>query len=371
MTPPKRNILHQSPREDQGSEARVGYDYQDHCVSRLCLQMILSRDVSAIVCEYHEDVTQLMSDAPPCFYSIKKRETVKHWTLSLLKDALIKLFEKLEYKNVGKLNILANGRPDKGTQFCLYDLITLLDNPSETRDSEWEHEVDEFAKHLNKLFKDHIPLSVIQIGLRRLHIQLDWPHPDAIALHNCDLTSQVISHVWGVTCTALVAKKAYERLFAKVQKASKTPQLPLSSKRIWRSEAISILKTVICEEKLIADAAQTLIDTHTKLQRVGLESALAYALQMRMTARETKFALDLSATEWQRLKDDIATHWQRRKANATHGAAVLKDLRLVLRNVGEDWQKDLRNNQLGPEFAEGLFFEMLAICEANLSQAPT
>jgi hypothetical protein len=188
-------------------------------------------------------------------------------------------------------------------------------------------------------------------------------------LHNCDLTGQVISHIWGVTCTALVAKKAYERLFAQVQKASNTPQLPLSSKRILRSEAISILKTAICEEKLIADAAQTLIDTHTKLQKVGLEAALPYALQMRMTARETRFALDLSAVEWQKLKDDIAMQWQARKANATYGAAVFKDLRLVLKDVGDGWQKDLRNKQLGDDFAEALFFEMLAVCEANLSRS--
>jgi len=330
--------------------------------------MALDPDVAAIVCEYHEDVTQLMIGGPPCFYSIKKRDTVRHWTLSLLKDALFKLFHKLEYKNVGALNILANGRPDKGKQLCLYDLITLLDCPLELRDSQWEGEVAKFASYLEDLFNSRIPPGIIQEGLRRLHIDLGWSHPDAIALHNVDFTNEALLKIWGINCTAAVAKRAYDRLFARVQSASKTPQLPLSSKRIFRSEAISLLKTAITEEKLIPEAAQTLIDTHTKLRRVGLESHLAYALEMRMTARETKFALDLNAMQWQKLKDDIAIGWETRKANTARGTAVLKELRIVLDRVAEGWRLDLRNTQMGPEFAEGLFFEMLAICEANLSK---
>jgi iron complex transport system substrate-binding protein len=62
-----------------------------------------------------------------------------------------------------------------------------------------------------------------------------------------------------------------------------------------------------------------------------------------MAARETKFAFDLSATEWQKLKDDIAMHWQARKANGTYGAAVFKDLRMVLKDVGDEWSM---NNEL-------------------------
>jgi len=94
--------MHVAPLEDQGSESKAGFDYQDHCATRLLLEMVANDEITATVCEYHEDVTQLKVNKPPCFYSIKKRESVSNWTLGILKDPIIKLFDKLKYRNVGR-----------------------------------------------------------------------------------------------------------------------------------------------------------------------------------------------------------------------------------------------------------------------------
>lgn len=363
MSGTKRNILHVPPPEDQGSEAKAGFDYQDHCATRLCLGMITGKNITATVCEYHEDVTQLMADGPPRFYSIKKRESVTNWTLGLVKDPLVKLFDKLKYKNVGELSILGHGRPKKGN-FSLRELIVLLDYPSGDRDAEWEHEIDGFASHIKGKWGNKLSLQTIQDGLRQLSIRLDWPHPDAIAIENVNLVSETIKKVWGVSTTPLVSKSAYRALFERVQHASIKPQMPLSVKSISREEALSLLREVLASEKLVADDPQMLIDTHTKLLKAKLERYLPYALEQRMHAREVKFSLDVSSVEWKEMKDDIAIRWERRR-RLPKGIAALRQLRAVLQEVGQDWQSANRNDQLSQEFAEALFFEMLAVCEAD------
>jgi hypothetical protein len=366
MAKPKRNILHVPPSEDQGSESRVGYDYQDHCAARLCLKMAIDREGSAIVCEYHEDITQLTTKSP-CFYSVKKRDSGRHWTLGALKLPLLKLLKKRQYKNVGSLHIVTHGRPDKDSQFSLYNLITLLDCSNEDRDKQWESSIDEFATHLSKLF-DSLSFDLIQDGLRHLSIELNWPHPDAIALENIDLATQVIAAVWGVTCTSTIAKRAYDKLLVRIKAASNTPQLPLSSKKITKTEAMTLLKSVLCEEKLVADDSQTIVDTYTKLQRVGLESCLQYALQMRMSARETKFASDLTAKQWHALKTDIAAKLEeQRRVRSLRGPALMNEVRAVLGDVAQEWERSATKSSLGGDFAESLFFEMLAVCEAGFN----
>lgn len=205
-----RNIMHVAPLEDQGSESKAGFDYQDHCATRLLLEMVANDEITATVCEYHEDVTQLKVNKPPCFYSIKKRESVSNWTLGILKDPIIKLFDKLKYRNVGELAILGHGRPKKGN-FSLRELIVLLDYPTADRDTEWEHEIDGFASHIKGKWGKRISLQTIQDGLRQLTIRLDWPHPDAVALANANLVADTIRRVWAVDPTPLVAKKATVR----------------------------------------------------------------------------------------------------------------------------------------------------------------
>lgn len=362
-----QNILNVPPTEDQGSESKAGFDYQDHCAARLCLLMITSNLVSATVCEYHEDVVQLMVNGPPCFYSIKKRESVSNWTVGMLKDPISKLFDKLQYKNVGSLSVIGHGRTKKGN-FSLRELIALLDCPNAAKDKEWECEIDKFASHLQKKWGSKIDLQNIRDGLRRLSIKLDWPHPDAIALENINLAFEIILKVWGVTTTPAVAKRAYRALFERVQAASIKPQLPLSVKSINRDEALSIVRGILASEKLIAESSQMVIDTHTKLANAKLQKHLQYALEQRMRARELKFSLDLSSVEWKTMKDDIAIRWER-KRQRLKGVTALKKLRELFRAVGQEWQAERRNGQLNQEFAEGLFFEMLAVCEADFETA--
>lgn len=55
-----KSILNTAPDEDQGSEAIYGFDYQAHCIVRLCLEMICNSEIQETVCEYHEDVIQLL-----------------------------------------------------------------------------------------------------------------------------------------------------------------------------------------------------------------------------------------------------------------------------------------------------------------------
>jgi hypothetical protein len=89
---------------------------------------------------------------------------------------------------------------------------------------------------------------------------------------------------------------------------------------------------------------------------------------MRMNARQTKFELDLQTSDWQDLKTDIAVEWEKFSVSHTDlmGAMLWKELRDLLKEVGNKWASDRHNILFSSEFSEGVFFDMMAVCEAHI-----
>lgn len=363
-----KHILNNPPEDDQGSEAIYGFDYQAHCIARLCIDMISNPDVRETICEYHEDVTRVFSNLPPVFCQIKKRESAGTWTFSLIKDALINLFAKVQYKDVGGLVIYGNGRPSKDGECSMDGLITLLDRPLIERNADWEAALKPYEDELTKLLGSKADYDTVCKGLRLLRIDLTMPHPEAVELQNHDLTTKTIQKIWGVNVQTDVVEKVYTALYKQVWQASKKPKQPRSVKQITNQQAREIFRDILWKEKLLTESPQMLLDIHEKLDIGGLKEYVPYALQYRMDARQIKFELDLGANEWQNLRDEIATTWE--EFRTTHsdlmGKVLWQDLRQLLTHVGEGWSAT-HNDLMGPGFAEGLFFDMMAVCEADLA----
>ncbi len=254
-------------------------------------------------------------------------------------------------------------------KFSLADLIALLDRPENERDAIWDDDIRLFEAHFSQLLPE-LDGEIISKGIRLLKICLGMPHPDAIVSENVKLTAQIIFQVWGVHIDFLVAKKAYDALYQRVNEGSKKPKQPRSMKRITVTNARDIIRLVLQEEKLLAEDTRTVLDTLKKLENGGLkhEKYLIYALQTRMDARQVKFELNLSSSEWQYFKSEIDVAWEDFQGNRQllSGAKLWRELQNLLRQLGLKWSRNAKNAALSPHFAEGVFFDMLAICEADL-----
>ena len=360
--------MNAAPDEEQGGEAIYGFDYQTHCVARFCLEMLAGHDVTEIICEHHEDLIQIKNGQPPNFCSVKKRESANTWTTSLLKDAIRKLFQKLEYQNVGELVIHGSGRPSQEGDCSLAGLIALLDRPGVERDSNWDHDLKLYEDYFIQEFGSEFDPTFVQNGLRLLKINLAMPHPEAIEDQNIRLAAKVISTVWGVEVTIPLADQAYATLYRRVWDASHKPKMPRTMKAIARKEVMTIIKDILHEGKPLASRTEEILDIQTKLQKAKLEDNIIYALQMRMDAQQVKFEMGLKATEWQDFKADIAVEWE--KFNAAnpdiHGANLWRQVRKLLHGIGVTWVNNTQNTLIGPEFAEGIFFDMMAVCEVHI-----
>jgi hypothetical protein len=359
------------PEEDQGAEARAGFVFQDHCVARLSLWMICDNKAIDIFCEYHEDGAQQIEGQSFRFFSIKKRESVETWTVDLVREAITKLFGKVEYRDVGELIIYGSGRPSSKGEFSLATLITLLDINEDERDDEWEAQIHAFACDMSKkkgLSK--FGLDIIKQGLRLLKIRLDMPHPDAICSENISLTAETIRNMWQVEVSHSVAARAYNNLYNSIQGLSNSAKRPASHKRISRYQALQIIKDQLIKERYVAEDPKMLLDTLEKLRKVELTNRLPYVLQKRMDSRQVKFMLDIGPEQWLDLRLDVSTQWSRfqvENQNLT-GTILFRDLRQLLAKVGTLWRDEYQNKDFDQEFAVGLFCDMVAVCEADFTE---
>jgi transposase len=363
-----KDIMNVVPNEEQGGEAIYGFDYQTHCATRLCLEMLAGHDVTEIICEHHEDVIQMKNGQPPNFYSVKKRESANTWTIALLKDAIRKLFQKLQYKNVGQLVIYGSGRPSQDGECSLAGLIALLDRPDIERDAIWDQDLKQYEDYFMREFDVEFDVSIVRNGLRVLKINLAMPHPEAIEAQNVRLAANVISIVWGVEVTIPIADQAYNTLYKRVWDASHKPKMSRTMKAISREEAVKTIKSILHDGKPLASKPEEILDIQTKLQKGRLEDNIIYALQMRMDAQQVKFEMELKATEWQDFKTDIAVEWEKFNAanSGLDGANLWRQLRQLLHSIGNTWVNEKQNTLVGAAFAEGVFFEMMAVCEAHI-----
>ncbi|MDD5368959.1 MAG: dsDNA nuclease domain-containing protein [Anaerolineaceae bacterium] len=362
-------IINIAPKDDQGSEAFFGFDFQSHCITRQCLEMIQGHETSEIICEFHEDFTELKVNGAHHLCQVKKREVADTLTIASLIDPIGKLIKKAEFKDVGLLVIFSHGRPSLIGDHSLANLIALLDRPNGERDPDWETSLGEYLPYFSQLLPE-IDLALVQSGLPILKFCLDMPHPDAIESENQRLTAATVFRIWGVDISASIADAAYGALYKIVWMACNEPKQPRSVKTITAGQARETIRQILEKEQLLAENQITIVDTHSKLIRGKLDKNdyLIYALQTRMDARQVKFELDLSSTDWRNYKDEIAVFWESFQASHPDltGALLWRELRSSLFSLGNTWSKVGNNELLNPHFAEGVFFDMLAICEADL-----
>jgi hypothetical protein len=81
-------LLAQHPApEDAGAEVQSRFRYQHECTVRSCVPLLVGRQVTAVVCEQHEDFVVFYEDAKPELVSVKHREPSQGpWTFSSLCD---------------------------------------------------------------------------------------------------------------------------------------------------------------------------------------------------------------------------------------------------------------------------------------------
>lgn len=280
----------------------------------------------------------------------------------------MKLFKKLEYQDVGELVIWGNGRPSSAGDFPLDSLITLLDRPESERDGSWELALSPYVQHLTRMYKHDLNADTLRRGLRLLKVKLTMPHPEAIEHDNMMLLVDVVRKIWGVELTVAVAETTYNALYRKVWNASKKPKQSRIEKRITRAQAMKILREALQKEKILGDTPETILDTQAKLQKGKLQEYLPYALQKRMDARQVKYELELGSSDWQDLKDDISGAWENFQADnpLLSGIRLWTGLRALLKKLGAKWSKEKNNSALGADFAEGVFFDMMGVCEADI-----
>lgn len=85
--PPRPSIRDLPPLETGGSEARRGFDLQDHVVARFCLQMLSDPTLKEVWCENQDDAT-LIWEASPAerveFVQVKGNQLDGLWSVAML-----------------------------------------------------------------------------------------------------------------------------------------------------------------------------------------------------------------------------------------------------------------------------------------------
>ena len=81
-------LLHIAPVEDSGSETLDRFEFQLHCISRYCIDLLdPAADLDAVVCEWHTDALLLRPRGRLAMVSVKHRESTRGpWTLYTLCD---------------------------------------------------------------------------------------------------------------------------------------------------------------------------------------------------------------------------------------------------------------------------------------------
>lgn len=356
------------PADDQGSEAIYGFDYQAHCIARCCLEMALSNDVTETICEYHEDVVQHFRNRPARFCQVKKRESAEALTINSFKDAIGKLFRLLKYKDVGDLVIYGHGRPSANGACSLGGLITLLSRPADVRDHVWNTELEPYEQCICEMIGSSVDIDTVKRGLRVLNIDLTMPHPQGIEVQNADLLESVVNNLWGVTISYTTAKRIYDLLYKRVWSAHKKPKQPFHIKRITVTDVRTLLKNALQQEGIGIMAGEMLLTTNDKLKKGKLGEHLKYAIERRMDGLQIKYELEIKSTVWQDFRDDVSVSWEEFQETTTDlaGSRLWQNIRRLLTVLGDRWSLQYDNAALGANFAEGVFFDMVATCSVDI-----
>lgn len=335
--------------------------------------MLADKTVEYIVCEFHEDVVQIRRGLQLDLVEVKKRESGT-WALSDLirpksgqkQGILGKLFAELQKgKDIGRLLLLGCGRMSGDSGCSLPDLVGLLSIPEEGRDGYWQNEVQ---RHVDFLCAELGPQGVVpetvSKGISILSIDFSLPHPDGIEMQNMDLLDRTLRGMWRIELTTLELAAVYRNLFDRVRQVSIRPKQPWYMKAISRQEVLSAVSSLV-KDYTPALSRHELMTTQDKLTSAGLAQKAIYALQKRLDAMQLRFELDIGASQWEDMRTQIDLEWRefRRNNPDIRGPALWQSLRQMLSKLGMVWGE--QDRRMGPDFAEGVFFDMTGTCEAE------
>lgn len=358
---------------DPGSEGGAGYTYQWHVAARMCIQMLADKAVDYIVCEFHEDVVQIRRGLQLDFVEVKKREN-GNWTLldltrpkSRQKQGILgKLLTELQKgKDVGRLLLVGCGRMSGDGDCSLLEFVGLLSTPVEGRDGYWQTQIQRHRDFLcAELSPQGITPETVSRAISVLEIDFSLPHPDGIEMQNRDLLDKTLRGMWMIDLTALELAAVYQSLFDRVQKVSTKPKQPWRVKAISREEVLQLVSSIV-RNYAPALGRRELMTTQDKLTSTDLAQKATYALQKRLDAMQLRFELDIGAAQWEDMRTQIDMEWRkfRTKNPGVRGPALWQSLRDMLSELGKVWAK--QDSRMGPDFAEGVFFDMTGTCEAE------
>lgn len=364
------------PKTDPGSEAGIGFDFQWHVVSRLCIAMLLDQNMVRIVNECGEDATIVRKGQGIELVQIKKRDSGAWNTEALVKPAkkqkmgvLGKLFTPLqEGKDVHRLCIKGCGRVSGGDIECsLPNLIALLKTPANERDEEWEALLVPYVSYLRvELAPQGISPDTIAVALRILDIDFSLPHPDSIESRNKESLATIVKQIWEVDLTNAQAQHVYTQIYLRVKEAAANPNRSWMDKSISREQICELVKEEIQYPYATADQRHSLT-LQDKLSSAELGDKHKYALEARTIAIGLRFELDMTADIWENFKTEVHIAWQnyREENPAIKGLLLWQALRSELSRLGMTWASRYHDERLGPGFAEGIFFDMAGICSAD------
>ncbi len=358
---------------DPGSEAAAGYDYQWHVAARMCIQMLTDKEVEYIVCEFHEDVVQIRRGLHLELVQVKKKES-GNWTLNSLvrpergqkRGILGKLFDQLQRgKDISRLVLLGYGRVSGNGDLSLQELTGLLNLPDEGRDANWKSCIQRYVDSLSReLASQGIDPAVVAKGISILKIDFSLPHPDGIESQNRDLLDEALRKMWKVELSVPEVGAVYQELYNRVRKMSIKPKQPWHVKAISRQEALDLIFPQV-KKYAPSLSRRELLATQDKLTSAGMAQKVTYALQKRLDAMQLRFELGIGAVQWENFRTEIDAKWRefRRDNPGVQGPELWQSLRNILFGLGQAWVK--QDRRMGPDFAEGVFFDMTGTCEAE------
>jgi len=366
-------VLSTPQLRDPGSEAAAGYDYQWHVTARMCVQMLTNKEVEYIVCEFHEDIIQIRRGLHLELIQVKKKEGGS-WSLRDLirpeveqkQGILGKLFDQLQRgKDVGHLVLLGHGRVSDGGEYSLPKLVALLDLPVEGRDEDWARYIQCYRDFLSReLASQGINPVTVTKGIDILKIDFRLPHPDGIESWNWDLLDQTLRKMWKIELSMPEVAAIYQDLYDRVRRVSTKPKQPWQVKAISRQEALDLVLSQVRGHAPSFNRRE-LLATQDKLTSAGMAHKVTYALQKRLDAMQLRFEVDIGATQWEDFRTEIDAKWRlfRSSNPKVQGPELWQSLRSILCALGQVWAE--QDSRMGPDFAEGVFFDMTGTCEAE------
>jgi len=358
---------------DPGSESAAGYDYQWHITARMCIQMLADKEVEYIVCEFHEDVVQIRRGLHLELIQVKKKES-GNWTLPSLirpergqeQGILGKLFDQLQRgKDVSRLVLLGYGRVSGGGDCSLPELVGLLNLPDEGRDGSWENRIQRYVDFLSsELVSQGIDPVTVARGINVLRIDFSLPHPDGIESQNRDLLDETLREMWKIELSVPEVAAVYDDMYGRVRQVSIKSKQPWRVKAISRQEALDVVSSRV-KVYTPSLSRRELMATQDKLTSADMAHKVFYALQKRLDAMQLRFELGIRATQWEDFRTEIDAKWRefRRDNPGVRGPELWQSLRNILFGLGQAWVE--QDKRMGPDFAEGVFFDMTGTCEAE------